>query len=105
MGEEEVVALGKHQRICEKSVAEVVVYANQPSQDAQSEALADDRSRLEGMPVGHAQSVHARQDQALDRGGNRVRAPLFDIAQKLLEEKGVAVGPLDAGEGDALRGA
>jgi hypothetical protein len=58
--------------------------------------LPNNCAGLKGLPIAAAQPVHAGQNEALDRGGNRLFLALFGIAQELLEEKRIAGGAIYA---------
>ena len=104
VSKQKIVALRKHQRTADQRVAAVVGSVDEPSQQAKIESLADDGGRLKGLPVARRQAVHARQNEALDRGWDHILAAFFGIAQQLLEEERIAGGALDTRQRQALAG-
>ena len=79
MSEEEVITFGQHQSIADQAVTKVVRQTDEPPQQGQIEALANNSGGLKGSPILLCQPVHAREHQALDGSGYGVPAPFFCI--------------------------
>jgi hypothetical protein len=86
MGEEESIAFRQDQGIRQERVAGIVGNAHQMSQQRQLETLADHRGGLKGLAVERRQAIHARQHQALQRGGKYRLAAFLGVAQQLLKK-------------------
>ena len=86
MSEQKPVPFGQHQRMIDEPVANVIRHADHLPQQRQFETLADNRGRLDGLPVMRRKPVRAGKYQALDRSRNGIPAALLCVAQKLLEK-------------------
>jgi hypothetical protein len=69
------------------------------AQSAPVEALAERRSRLQGIPVKRVKPIQPRLHQALHRAWYAGLLVLLGMTQQLLEEQRVAGGPVDAARG------
>src|SRR5215472_10497510 len=103
MSEQKSVTFGQHQRMINKPVANVVRHADHLSEKWQLETLANNRGRLDGLPVMRCKPICAGEYQALDRSRNGILAALLGVAQKLLEKQRIAARAVDARQCEGLR--
>ena len=104
VGEQIVVALGKHERMADEPVANISGVAHQVAKQRQIEALPDNGGGLERLAVQRGEAVHARQHEVAEGRRDRVGGALLRVPQQLLQEQRVAARALDAGSRDLLGG-
>ena len=93
---EQPVGARRAQQLARDELAAIAGFVrHQVTQSLQRKALAEYRGRLEHLPHGDRQLVHARQHQRLDRARQGGQGRAAGIQQQLFEKQRIALGALD----------